>query len=259
MVKKIAFSNQKGGVGKTTTCVNIAAYLAENGKKVLVIDLDSQANASSSLGIFDKKAHNSTYDVLLGDKSVSDCARDTEINGLKLIPANSDLAGADIELASVKGRERVLANKLLAVEDDFDYILIDCAPSLGLVIVNALTAADGIVVPIVCEYLALEGLAQLLETIRLVRESLNKSLEIEGLVFTMYDSHTNLSRQVVEDVKENLDLYIFKQLIPRNVRLAEAPSFGEPVDIFDMKSSGAKAYKKLANELVKKNEKKDKE
>lgn len=252
MAKKIAFSNQKGGVGKTTTCVNIAAYLAENGKKVLVIDLDSQANASSSLGIFDKKAHNSTYDVLLGDKSVSDCARDTEINGLKLIPANSDLAGADIELASVKGRERVLANKLLAVEDDFDYILIDCAPSLGLVIVNALTAVDGIVVPIVCEYLALEGLAQMMNTARLVRKHLNPSLEIAGVVLTMYDGRSKLTREVREQVDKLFLGKVFKTTVPKNVRLAEAPSYGKPILLYDKKCAGAQAYESLAREFIQK-------
>lgn len=252
MAKKIAFSNQKGGVGKTTTCVNIAAYLAENGKKVLVIDLDSQANASSSLGIFDKKAHNSTYDVLLGDKSVSDCARDTEINGLKLIPANSDLAGADIELASVKGRERVLANKLLAVEDDFDYILIDCAPSLGLVIVNALTAADGIVVPIVCEYLALEGLAQMMNTARLVRKHLNPSLEIAGVVLTMYDGRSKLTREVREQVDKLFLGKVFETTVPKNVRLAEAPSYGKPILLYDKKCAGAQAYESLAREFIQK-------
>lgn len=252
MAKIIAFSNQKGGVGKTTTCVNIAAYLAENGKKVLVIDLDSQANASSSLGIFDKKAHNSTYDVLLGDKSVSDCIRDTEINGLKLIPANSDLAGADIELASIKGRERVLANKLLAVEDDFDYILIDCAPSLGLVIVNALTAADGIVVPIVCEYLALEGLAQMMNTARLVRKHLNPSLEIAGVVLTMYDGRSKLTREVREQVDKLFLGKVFETTVPKNVRLAEAPSYGKPILLYDKKCAGAQAYESLAREFIQK-------
>lgn len=252
MAKKIAFSNQKGGVGKTTTCVNIAAYLAENGKKVLVIDLDSQANASSSLGIFDKKVHNSTYDVLLGDKSVSDCIRDTEINGLKLIPANSDLAGADIELASIKGRERVLANKLLAVEDDFDYILIDCAPSLGLVIVNALTAADGIVVPIVCEYLALEGLAQMMNTARLVRKHLNPSLEIAGVVLTMYDGRSKLTREVREQVDKLFLGKVFETTVPKNVRLAEAPSYGKPILLYDKKCAGAQAYESLAREFIQK-------
>ena len=252
MAKKIAFSNQKGGVGKTTTCINIAAYLAENGKKVLVIDLDSQANASSSLGIFDKKAHNSTYDVLLGDKSVSDCARDTEINGLKLIPANSDLAGADIELTSVPNRERVLANKLLAVEDDFDYILIDCAPSLGLVIVNALTAADGIVVPIVCEYLALEGLSQMMNTARLVRKHLNPSLEIAGVVLTMYDGRSKLTREVREQVDKLFLDKVFATTVPKNVRLAEAPSYGKPILLYDKKCAGAQAYESLAREFIQK-------
>ena len=252
MCKVIAIANQKGGVGKTTTCVNIAAYLAENGKKVLVIDLDSQANASSSLGIFDKKAHNSTYDVLLGDKSVSDCIRDTEINGLKLIPANSDLAGADIELASVRGRERVLANKLLAVEDDFDYILIDCAPSLGLVIVNALTAADGIVVPIVCEYLALEGLAQMMNTARLVRKHLNPSLEIAGVVLTMYDGRSKLTREVREQVDKLFLGKVFETTVPKNVRLAEAPSYGKPILLYDKKCAGAQAYESLAREFIQK-------
>ena len=263
MSKVIALANQKGGVGKTTTTINLASNLARRGEKVLVIDLDPQGNTTSGLGVDKNGLENSTYELLVDEYLVSDCVIELKFENskgkrrLNLIPSKVDLAGAEIEIADFDSKEYLLKDRISGVREDYDYILIDCPPSLSLLTVNALTTADSVLIPVQCEYYALEGLAQLLETIRLVRERLNPSLKIEGLVFTMYDSHTNLSRQVVEDVKENLDLYIFKQVIPRNVRLAEAPSFGEPVDIFDMKSNGAKAYKKLAAELVKKNERKD--
>lgn len=252
MAKIIAFSNQKGGVGKTTACVNIAAYLAENGKKTLLVDLDPQANASSSLGIFDKKAHNSTYDLLLGGAAVADCIRDTEIYGLKILPSSNDLAGAELELAVINGRERVLANKLSEIKGEFDYILIDCAPSLGLVVVNALTAADGIVVPIVCEYLSLEGLAQMMNTARLVRKHLNPSLEIAGVILTMYDGRSKLARDVKEQVEKLFGDKVFETAVPKNVRLAESPSFGKPIPLYDKKCAGARAYETLAREFIQK-------
>ena len=253
MAKIIAFSNQKGGVGKTTTCVNTAAYLAENGKKVLIVDLDSQANASSSLGFFDKKVQDSTYDCLLGDANVKKCIRGTEITGLQILPSSNDLAGAEIELASLKiGRERVLTNSLEQIRSDFDYIFIDCAPSLSLVTVNALTASDGIVVPIVCEYLALEGLAQMMNTVRLVKKHLNPQLEIFGVVLTMYDGRSRLSKDVREQVKKLFGNRVFQTTIPKNVRLAEAPSYGKPIGLYDKKCAGALAYEALAREFIQK-------
>ena len=253
MAKIIAFSNQKGGVGKTTTCVNVAAYLAENGKKVLIVDLDSQANATSSLGIFDKKAQNSTYDCLFGLASITDCIRDTETAGLKILPASNDLAGAELDLASAqKGREWLLAERLEPVKRDFDYIFIDCAPSLSLVTVNALAASDGIVVPIVCEYLALEGLAQMMNTVRLTKKHLNPRLEIFGVVLTMYDGRSRLTRDVQNQVNKLFGNKVFQTTIPKNVRLAEAPSYGKPIRLYDNKCAGAVAYAALAKEFIQK-------
>ncbi len=260
MSRVIALANQKGGVGKTTTTINLASHVAKQGKKVLVIDLDPQGNTTSGLGVDKNVQENSIYELLVGDCTVADCLKELRFKNVKgtrkltLIPSKVDLAGAEIEIANFENKEYLLKERISSVRDNYDYILIDCPPSLSLLTVNAMTTADSILIPVQCEYYALEGLAQLLETIRLVQERLNEKLEIEGLVFTMYDSHTNLSRQVVEDVKENLDLYLFEQVIPRNVRLAEAPSYGEPVDIYDWKSNGAKAYKKLAKELIRKND-----
>ena len=262
MGKVIALANQKGGVGKTTTAINLASNLAKRGKKVLVIDLDPQGNTTSGLGVDKNALENSIYEMLVDNCPMSDCCMELQFRGargvrkLDLIPSTVDLAGAEVEISNVEHKEYLLKVRINNIRDKYDYILIDCPPSLSLLTVNAMTTADSILIPVQCEYYALEGLAQLLETIRLVRERLNENLEIEGLVFTMYDSHTNLSKQVVEDVKENLDVYIFKQMIPRNVRLAEAPSYGEPADIYDWKSRGANAYKKLAGELIAKNEKK---
>lgn len=253
MAKIIAFSNQKGGVGKTTTCVNVAAYLAENGKKVLIVDLDSQANATSSLGIFDKNLHDSTYEVLVNGANVKNCVRSTEIAGLNILPASNDLAGAELELAGIsKGRERVLAERLEPVKRDFDYIFIDCAPSLSLVTINALTAADGIVVPIVCEYLALEGLAQMMNAVRLTKKHLNSRLEICGVALTMYDGRSRLARDVRAQVEKLFGDKVFQTAIPKNVRLAEAPSYGKPISIYDKKCAGAAAYEALAREFIQK-------
>lgn len=261
MSKIIAVANQKGGVGKTTTTINLAACLAELGKKVLVIDMDPQGNTTSGLGIEKSELQNTIYELLIGECELDDCTlhikykKREEIKNLFLIPSNVDLAGAEVELNDEQDKEYLLRNRISEVKNHYDYILIDCPPSLNLLTVNAMTTADSVLIPIQCEYYALEGLAQLLYTVNLVHERLNDKLSIEGIVFTMFDSRTNLSGQVMEDVKENLDTYVFDTIIPRNVRLAEAPSYGLPITIYEKKSEGAKAYRKLAKELIKKGKK----
>ena len=258
MSRVIALANQKGGVGKTTTAINLASNLAKQGKKVLVIDLDPQGNTTSGLGVDKNSVGNSVYELLIDDCPLEETILSLEFSGFRekrklwLIPSKVDLAGAEMELGEMQEKVYILKKRTTPIRDKYDYILIDCPPSLSLLTVNALTTADSVLIPVQCEYYALEGLAQLLDTIGLIRERLNEDLDIEGLVFTMYDSRINLSRQVIEDVRENLDVYIFDQVIPRNVRLAEAPSYGEPVDIYDRKSAGAKAYRKLAKELIRK-------
>jgi len=255
MGKVIAISNQKGGVGKSTTAINLSACLAERLKKVLLIDLDPQGNTTSGLGINRQDAENTIYEMLIGEATAEECIERTQFGRLFVIPSNVDLAGGEIELMDFENREFLLKNALASLKDEYDYILIDCPPSLSLLTLNALAAADNVLIPVQCEYYALEGLTQLMKTIRLVQERLNPDLKINGIVFTMYDARTNLSGDVVENVKENLDVYIYKTIIPRNVRLAESPSYGLPIIRYDSHSAGAQKYRELAKELVKRRKK----
>ena len=257
MGKIIAVANQKGGVGKTTTSVNLSAVLAEKGKHVLLLDADPQGNATSGIGA-EKNVEKSLYDVLINEEPIKNTVQKTEIKNLDICPSNINLAGAEVELVSQMSREHRLKEQLDIVKDDYDYIIIDCPPSLGLITINSFTASDSILIPVQCEYYALEGLGQLINTINLVKKHLNKSLEIEGAVLTMYDIRTNLSNQVVKEVKKYFDNKVFKTVIPRNVRLSEAPSFGMPITMYDHKSKGAKCYEKLAKELLKNDEIKEK-
>ena len=250
MGRIIAITNQKGGVGKTTTTVNLSAALAEAGKKVLLVDMDPQGNATSGVGEDNRMEENTVYQMLLGTDGFADCLIETEVKNLFLLPANIDLSGVEIELLDVERREYRLKDVLDAHKDEFDYVLIDCPPSLNMLTVNALTAADSVLVPIQCEYYALEGLSQLLHTITLVRKRLNPQLRMEGIVFTMYDARTRLSMQVVENVKSNLNQNIYNTIIPRNVRLAEAPSHGLPITEYAPSSTGADAYRLLAAEVM---------
>ena len=255
MGRVIAISNQKGGVGKTTTAINLSASLAEKGKKVLVIDMDPQGNATSGLGIDKEKVKHTSYEILLGQATIWEAMETSVCEGLTVIPSERGLAGAEIELIGTDSREYILKREVDKIKDNYDFIVIDCPPSLNTLTVNAMTTADTILVPIQCEYYALEGLSELLYTIELVKERLNDKLEIEGVVFTMYDARTNLSLQVVEDVKNNLNTNIYKTIIPRNIRLAEAPSHGLPINLYDAKSAGAESYRLLANEVIEREEK----
>ena len=250
MGRIIAIANQKGGVGKTTTAINLSACLAEAGKKVLTIDLDPQGNTTSGLGIDKDELENTVYELMLDECSIKESMKKTDIENLTIIPANVNLAGAEIELLDVKEKEYVLKNSVDYIQDDFDFIIIDCPPSLNMLTINSMTTANTILVPIQCEYYALEGLSQLMHTIHLVQERLNPNLEMEGVVFTMYDARTNLSTQVVENVKNNLDTTIYQTIIPRNIRLAEAPSHGLPITLYDSKSAGAESYRDLAREVI---------
>lgn len=252
MGKVISVANQKGGVGKTTTTVNLATILAKKGKKVLLIDTDPQGNATSGLGIT-KEVENSVYDILVREVDFGETIQETAIKNLRICPSNISLAGAEVELVSMMSREQRLKTKLDLIKDEYDYILIDCPPSLGLVTLNAFTASDSVLIPVQCEYFALEGLGQLLNTVNLVKKHLNKNLEIEGALLTMYDARTNLSNQVVKEVKKYFENKVYKTVIPRNVRLSEAPSYGMPISIYDPRSKGAKAYEKFAKELLKNN------
>lgn len=253
MGRTIVIANQKGGVGKTTTSINLSAALAEQGQKVLVIDMDPQGNTTSGLGVEKDEVENTVYELLLGECTIQECMQKEIFENLSILPANINLAGAEIELISAENKEYLLKNTLDEVKDQYDFIIIDCPPSLNLLTINSMCAGDTVLVPIQCEYYALEGLSQLIHTINLIQDRLNKNLEIDGIVFTMYDSRTNLSTEVVENVKENIHLHIYKTLIPRNVRLAEAPSYGIPIHMYDGKSAGAIAYKNLAQEVIEKN------
>lgn len=251
MGKIIAVANQKGGVGKTTTSINLSASLAELGKTVLTIDMDPQGNTTSGLGIEKFELENNIYELLLDDEvEAKDCIVSSIMEGVSVIGSNINLSGAEVELIEVENKEFCLKEKIDKIKDEYDYILIDCPPSLNMLTVNAMTAADSVLVPIQCEYYALEGLSQLIQTIDLIKDRLNDKLEIEGIVFTMFDSRTNLSNQVVDNVRENLDRPIYNTVIPRNVRLAEAPSYGMPINMYDKRSSGAEAYRLLAEELI---------
>lgn len=252
MGKIIAVANQKGGVGKTTTAVNLATIIAKKGKRVVLIDADPQGNATSGLGV-EKEQDKSTYDLLVDEVDIISVLKDTCVNTLKISPSNMNLAGAEVELVSMMSREQRLKEKLDTIKDGVDYIFIDCPPSLGLITLNAFTAADSVLIPVQCEYFALEGLGQLINTIELVKKHLNKDLEIEGAVLTMYDIRTNLSNQVVREVKRYFGDRVYKTVIPRNVKLSEAPSYGMPISIYDPKSKGARCYEKLAKEVMSKN------
>ena len=252
MGKVLAIANQKGGVGKSTTAINLAACLAEKKKRVLVIDSDPQGNTTSGFGVDKMACETTIYDLLLDEATIiSDCIVQDATPYVDLVPSNVDLAAAEIELIGTNNKEYILDNKLKDVRDKYDYVIIDCPPSLSTLTVNALVAADNVLVPIQCEYYALEGLSQLIRTVNLVRERLNSKLDIEGVVFTMYDSRTNLSQQVVDNVTEHLGDDIYKAIIPRNIRLAEAPSYGMPITQYDAKSAGAESYRKLAEQVMK--------
>jgi len=250
MGRIIAVANQKGGVGKTTTSINLSASLAELGQRVLTIDMDPQGNTTSGLGIDKNQVENTVYELILEEASVEECINNSVMEGLDVIASNINLSGAEVELISIDNKEFLLKEKIDVLKDKYDFIIIDCPPSLNLLTINAMTTSDTVLVPIQCEYYALEGLSQLIHTIDLIKERLNPELEIEGVVFTMFDGRTNLSLQVVENVKENLDRNIYKTIIPRNVRLAEAPSYGMPINMYDTRSSGAEAYRLLAEEVI---------
>jgi chromosome partitioning protein len=250
MGRIIAIANQKGGVGKTTTSINLAAALAEKGQRVLVVDTDPQGNTTSGFGLNKNLLEHTIYELLISDSEIEKCIQKDIVDGVDIIPSNVNLAAAEIELIDVEKKEYILKNEIAKVRENYDYVIIDCPPSLSMLTINAMTTADTVLVPIQCEYYALEGLSQLIHTVNLVRDRLNPDLEMEGVVFTMFDSRTNLSLQVVENVKEHIKENIYKTIIPRNIRLAEAPSYGLPINLYDSKSSGAEAYRLLADEVI---------
>lgn len=253
MGKIISIANQKGGVGKTTTAVNFSALLAKKGKKVLLIDTDPQGNATSGVGV-EKTVSFSVYDVLVDDVEIENTIQMTEMKNLDICPSNINVAGAEVQLVSQESREYKLKEKVDKIKDQYDYIIIDCPPSLGLVTLNAFTASDSVLIPVQCEYYALEGLGQLINTINIVKRKLNKSLKIEGALLTMYDARTNLSNQVVKEVKNYFEDRVYKTVIPRNVKLSEAPSYGMPICMYDARSKGSRCYDKFTKEFIKKNE-----
>jgi len=253
-MKILSVCNQKGGVGKTTTTVNLAASLADKGKKVLLIDMDPQGNAGSGLGLNKYRIEKSIYHALIGECPLNQVVRKTDFNNLYIAPSNRDLIGAEVELISAFARETKLKNALLETAEEFDYVLIDCPPSLNLLTVNALTASDAVIIPVQCEYYALEGISELVHTIELIKENLNEDLIIGGIVLTMYDSRNNLSHQVVKEVQEHFQDRAFRTLIPRNVKLSESPSHGLPIQVYDPKSKGAETYSNLAEELIQRSE-----
>ncbi|HOP28624.1 MAG TPA: AAA family ATPase [Spirochaetota bacterium] len=250
MGKIISVSNQKGGVGKTTTTVNVAAFLAEKGKRVLIIDIDPQGNAGFGIGINAEEMETTLYEVLLDEIPIEEAIFKTEIEGLSIIPSNIHLSGAQVDLLDAEGKEFILKKKLGTIKNHYDYIFIDCPPSLGILTLNSLVAADSVLIPLQCEYYALEGINQLLRIIVMVQENLNKALKIEGVVLTMYDPRTNLSQQVVSDVREYFQNKVFNSIIPRNVKLSEAPSFGKPIGLYDKTCPGSVTYEKLAEEVL---------
>ena len=253
MGKIIALANQKGGVGKTTTTINLAASLATLEKSVLVIDADPQANTSSGLGVDIKEVDCSLYECIIDHADIKDAIYTTDIEGLDIVPSHIDLVGAEIEMLKLNGREKVMSSLLAPIRDDYDYILIDCSPSLGLITVNALTAADSVIIPVQCEYFALEGISKLLSTIKIIKSKLNQQLEIEGFLLTMYDSRLRLANQIYDEVKRHFQELVFKTVIQRNVKLSESPSHGLPVILYDADSTGAKNHLALAKELINRN------
>ena len=254
MGRIIAIANQKGGVGKTTTAINLSASLASLGKRVLALDMDPQGNMTSGLGVDKDGVEKTVYDLIMGNVGIEECICENVLENLDVLPSNINLSAAEIELIGIDNKEYLLKEEVDKVKDRYDYIIIDCPPALSMLTINAMTTSDSVLVPIQCEYYALEGLSQLIHTIELVQERLNSTLEIEGVVFTMYDARTNLSLQVVENVKDNLNQTIYKTIIPRNIRLAEAPSYGMPITLYDPKSTGAESYMLLAEEVINKGE-----
>lgn len=255
MSKIIAITNQKGGVGKTTTSINLSAAIAETGKKVLVVDMDPQGNTTSGFGVNKNELENTVYELILGECSLGEAIIKNVAENVSLLPSNVNLAGAEVDLLDRDDKSFILKKEMDYIADEYDYVIIDCPPSLNMLTINAMTTATSVIVPIQCEYYALEGVSQLIHTINLVRERLNPELDIDGVVFTMYDGRTNLSQQVVENVKENLSHHIYETMIPRNIRLAEAPSFGQPITVYDPKSAGAESYRLLAKEVIEHNAK----
>ena len=254
MGRIIAIANQKGGVGKTTTAINLSSCLADKGQKVLSIDMDPQGNMTSGLGVDKDEVEKTVYDLIIGEANINEVIQKNVMDNLDVIPTNIDLSAAEIELIGIDDKEYIVRKAVHEVKDDYDFIIIDCPPSLSMLTINAMTTADSVLVPIQCEYYALEGLSQLMHTVQLVKERLNPVLEMEGVVFTMYDARTNLSLQVVENVKDNLHQNIYKTIIPRNIRLAEAPSYGMPINKYDPKSAGSDAYMRLADEVINREE-----